>query len=99
MKKTILWIVTGVLIGAIIVSGIGWKLYQNEKANQLTANIQNAFVSEYGQVDGVQLLSISQPEDIYIFYWRNSEATHASMWIDGLWIELASVPNSSSEGK
>lgn len=90
-KKIIVVLVTLVLIAAI---GIPWYMMHKQSVEQeeiaLNASMQISFVQRYGT--GKELIQVSQSDKIYVFYWKDNDNIRATLWLDGLWIDVANTP-------
>ena len=90
-RRVIPWIVVIVVVMALMI--IPWTLWaigdKTDQEEEIANALQLAFAQRYGTA--AQLLGVSEPQSMYVFYWRGSDAVHATLWIDGLWVELTNA--------
>lgn len=77
----------------LIVVGIGCLIYfsvfyADDKDSSLT-QLQFDFLKTFGTDSHIN--QVVEPEHQYLVIWENGSTLHATMWIDGIWHELASV--------
>lgn len=78
-----------VLIATVIVLSTLLVLADDEPGLELDQAIQIDFAGRYGQE--AELLQIAEPQDMRLIYWQTQEAYYATLWIDGVWLEVASA--------
>lgn len=98
-KKRIIYGAIALTLVAIVAtpSILLWNSHKEASKEDEATALQLAFVQRYGPE--AELIQITKPKDIYVYYWQGSEEVHATLWIDGLWIEVAtiSLPEQSTE--
>lgn len=77
-----------------VVVGIGCLVYfsvfhEDEKVDESLTRLQFDFLKTFGTES--QINQIVEPEHQYLVIWENGTTLHATMWVDGIWHELASV--------
>ncbi len=81
--------------GALVIALSGWGFfYKESRANQsagVVQVIQSGFVQQYG-INAKMLQPPIKPQEQWLILWEDPEYRHASLWIDGIWTEIARVP-------
>jgi len=80
------------LIGIGIVSG--WAIAGGNDSSDPELSLPDAIQIDFGTRYGLDkpLLSLTEAEDMYILIWEDAENRYATMWLDGLWVELMNTP-------
>jgi hypothetical protein len=78
----------------LIIVGLGCLIYfsvfqENSNSDSSLTQLQFDFVKTFGTDSRIN--QIVEPEHQYLVIWENGDTLHATMWIDGIWHELASV--------
>lgn len=96
MKRTItIVLICCAVLAAIITPWV--KLHQSsaeDRKRQLIGQISGSFLQTYGpaaKIDG-----IDEVTKVFVVLWSDAQYSHASMLIDGIWVEIAKVDKSST---
>ena len=86
-RKNAVTLLVVILVVSVIVLLVLLSRAGDEAA--LEAELRASFIQAHGE--GATLIEMIRPNDLYLAYWEDDEHTHASLRIDGLWIEVAKV--------
>lgn len=95
MKKKLLYIIPIIIVilFSIIFPVVKWKQAEgkNTEVNkqQESIIIESSFYSTYGQK--AEIKNFVRPEDLKIYgvLWADDGYIHTSLWINGVWVEIA----------
>lgn len=92
--KILVGVISLVAIIAIIVP---WVLRYSDgrkvEERQIKQTISITFSQQHNS--DAKILDIVKPQREYIVLWEDTTSRHASLWIDGIWVEVARVPLNS----
>lgn len=78
----------------VLITLSGWVMFYRLQSSSRNASVIASIVTSCMQTYGTQtkVIQVSIPQKEYMVIWEDGTDRHASLWIDGIWVEIAREP-------